>query len=194
MNEVEKRPRIELMDWIAEDCFPCRIEKLEVTVESGDAKHLQRNREEATKIFFSPSPLLIRGFERCAHLVEATIEVCDRVVSGDRFLQRLVALHAIDVRDDHVNPSRDAAGEEDRQIDRERDVHKATAHEREHDLLSRVRCGLLPLCVEGKLMRQKGVHCGAKTIHPSFSDLLCNRRDDLAALASANRCDRVALK
>src|SRR5260370_9161407 len=89
MNEVEKRTRIELMDWIAEDCFPCRIEKLEVTVESGDAKHLQRNREEATKIFFSPSPLLIRGFERCAHLVEATIEVCTLVVSVARFLQRL---------------------------------------------------------------------------------------------------------
>ena len=50
MDEVQVRPREQLLLGVAEDALPGRIDALEVAVEPGDAQHVERQREEPVEL------------------------------------------------------------------------------------------------------------------------------------------------
>src|SRR2546428_13905214 len=107
MHEIDERARVQLTQWIAEYLLPCRIEQLEKAIESRDAEHLQRDREEATEILLGASPLLVRFLECRGHLMKSHVEVCDFIVPCNRSRKRLGPLQPLHVRDDHTKSACD---------------------------------------------------------------------------------------
>ena len=51
MDEVHERPRQQLRFGVAQHPLPGGVDALEVAVESGDAQHVEREREEAVELF-----------------------------------------------------------------------------------------------------------------------------------------------
>src|SRR6188508_1502493 len=52
MDKVHVRPRKQLVERVAEHAFPCRVQSLEVAVETGDAHQVERQREEPVQFLF----------------------------------------------------------------------------------------------------------------------------------------------